>query len=400
VALAVSASPAEAVEKLKRAGLVTDPARAIQSLTGLQAQLKSQSQGLVNAYLHVTYACNLACDHCYASSSPRQMGQVMPVESLSRLVEECVRAGFGKAVITGGEPLAHPQRDALLDALARLRPTVKPLQIVLRTNLAYDLSAELAGRMLRSVDQIVVSVDGDQASHDARRGADSYRRTVSNLKDLTGFRNLSGLAQVSLAATIAAVEINEAQGQAARALADELNLSLRFKPVLPLGRAAGDALTPEFYTSLDDESELLSLQASKTSPHSTCGLGMNLYVAPDGEAYPCYALMGAGHNLGNVLNDGLAGVLERNNAYRRVTVDSNHKCRQCDLRYLCGGFCRAWGSSADPDSPPTDCAALYAQARGLLLSALDVLDVSVEQWQAAGLPLLVPDFSLEIERSL
>jgi uncharacterized protein len=349
----------------------------------------------------------------------------MPVESLSRLVEECARAGFGKAVITGGEPLAHPQRDALLDALARLRPTVKPLQIVLRTNLAYDLSAELAGRMLRSVDQIVVSVDGDQASHDARRGADSYRRTVENLKDLTGFQNLLGLhTQVSLAATLTAAQINGAQGQAARALADELNLSLRFKPILPLGRAAGDALTPEFYTSLDDESELLSLQ---TNPRSTCGLGMNLYVAPDGESYPCHALMGAGHNslhrfaglanpasrlgfgnpsqqiqhnLGNVLNDGLVRALERNNAYRRVTVDSNHKCGQCDLRYLCGGFCRAWGSSADPDSPPTDCAALYAQARGLLICALDVLDVSVEQWQTAGLPLLVPELSLEVERSL
>jgi uncharacterized protein len=397
VALAVSASPAEAVEKLKRAGLVTDPARAIQSLTGLQAQLKSQSQGLVNAYLHVTYACNLACDHCYASSSPRQTGHAMPVESLSHLVEECARAGFGKAVITGGEPLAHPQRDALMEALARLRPTVKPLQIVLRTNLAYDLSAELAERMLRSVDQIVVSVDGDQSSHDARRGADSYRRTVSNLKDLTGFKNLSGLAQVSLAATLIAAQINGAQGEAARALADEFNLSLRVKSVLPLGRAAGEALTPEFYTSLDNESEILSLQAN---PRSTCGLGMNLYVAPDGESYPCYALKGAGHNLGNVLTNGLAGALERNNAYRRVTVDSNQKCGQCAVRYLCGGFCRAWGSNADPDSPPVDCIALYEQARGLLLSALDVLNVSVEQWQAAGLPLLVPDFLLEVERSL
>jgi hypothetical protein len=72
-------------------------------------------------------------------------------------------------------------------------------------------------------------------------------------------------------------------------------------------------------------------------------------------------------------------------------VDSNQKCGLCVLRYLCGGFCRAWGSTADPDSPPTDCAALYAQARGLLLSAVDVLDVSVEQWQMAGLPLLVSD---------
>jgi uncharacterized protein len=125
---------------------------------------------------------------------------------------------------------------------------------------------------------------------------------------------------------------------------------------------------------------------------------MNLYIAPGGESYPCYALMGAGHNLGNAFNGGLAGVLERNNVYRRVTVDSNRKCGRCDLRYLCGGFCRAWSSS--PDAPPTDCAALYEQARGTLLSALDVLDVSIEQWQAIGSPLPDPDYPLIAERNV
>lgn len=398
VALAVSTSPAKAVEKLQRAGLVTDPMRALQSLTALQAQFNFPSERLVNAYLHVTYGCNLACDHCYARSGPGQTSQIMPVEAVSRLVQKAASAGFGKVVITGGEPLAHPHREALLDALARLRPTVKPMQIFLRTNLAYPLSAELGEQILRSVDQIVVSVDGDQISHDQRRGARSYQRTVANLKGLTGSLNLLGLhSQISLAATLTTAQINGAQGEAVRTLADELNLSLRFKPVLPLGRAAKDALTPEFYTSLDDECEILTLQAN---PRSTCGLGMNLYIAPDGEAYPCYTLLSAQHNLGNVLNDGLGKILERNNAYRRVTVDSNQQCQHCALRYLCGGFCRAWGSNVDLNLPPTNCAALYKQAQGSLFKALDVIAISVEQWQAAGLPLLVSAFPLGIERGV
>ncbi len=181
-ALAVSDSPADAVQKLERAGLVTDHTRALGSLTALRNELDHQSQGLVNAYLHVTYACNLTCDHCYASP----VGQVanlsyLKPDDIARLVREIAQAGFRKAVITGGEPMAHPRRDEVLDALAALRGEIKPTQVVLRTNLAYPLNAALMERMAHSADQIVVSVDGNETCHNARRGLGAYARTVANL---------------------------------------------------------------------------------------------------------------------------------------------------------------------------------------------------------------------------
>jgi uncharacterized protein len=454
-ALAAGGSPAEAVRRLERAGLVTDRERALGSLAALQGDLRRQPQGLVNAYLHVTYACNLACDHCYARSSPGRgdggEGQepAMAVDDLARLVRQAAQAGFRKAVITGGEPLAHPQRDALLDALAALRNEVKPLQIVLRTNLAYPLAggrkatsqeggheappqedghkappqeggrkaspqegghkapsqeggheaAPLLERLARSADQIVVSLDGDRASHDARRGAGTYARTVANLRDLinltlgppgprgearAGSPDRRGEAVV-IAATLTAAQTAGREGEAVRALGEELGVGVRFKPVLPLGRAAGRGLAPEFYSSVEDGCEAV---VHRARPVSTCGLGMNLYVGPGGACYPCYALMEPRHALGNALDEGLAPVLACNDAYRRVTVDSNRRCRACALRYLCGGLCRAWSSADDPDAPPADCAALRERAGGLLLSALETLEASADQWLAAGLPLL------------
>jgi len=388
VALAVSESPEEALRKLDRAGLITRPDLARQSLTALRHRLDTQSQqGLVNAYLHVTYACNLSCTHCYASSQTSEVSTAMAVGDMVRLARQAAEAGFRKAVITGGEPLVHPQRDALLDALAALREEVKPLQTVLRTNLACPLTPELVERLARSTDQVVVSVDGDQASHDARRGAGTYARTVANLRALTETLRVSenpkGLSEVALTAVLTAGQTGGPEGDAVRALGQELGLQVRFKAVLPLGRGADLELTPAFYSSLDDGAEAVACAAR---PAATCGLGMNLYVGSGGECYPCYALMGARHHLGNVLDDGLAAVLARNNACRRVTVDSNRQCRRCALRYLCGGFCRAWGSSDDPDAPPTNCTALHQRARGLLLSALESLDVNTERWLAAGLP--------------
>jgi uncharacterized protein len=401
VALAMSDSPADAVQKLERAGLVTDHTRALGSLTALRSELDHQSQGLVNAYLHVTYACNLACDHCYAAAQTFEVsGQpsvgttskvlpAMAVDNIVRLVREIAQAGFRKAVITGGEPMAHPRRDEVLDTLAALRGEIKPTQIVLRTNLAYPLTAALIDRLACSADQIVVSVDGDEASHDARRGSGAYTRTVTNLQDLTGFQNLSGL---TIAATLTAQQTVGPEGNAVRELGQELSVPVRFKPVLPLGRAAAMPLRIEADSSLDDDADAIALQSRVAS---TCGLGMNLYIGPGGECFPCYALTGARHALGNALDDGLAAVLARNAAYRRVTVDSNRQCRACALRYVCGGFCRAWGVSDDPNAPAADCSALHQRARGLLVSATETLDVSVERWLAAGLPF--PDALPKIE---
>jgi uncharacterized protein len=394
VALAVGDSPADALQKLDRAGLIARPEAALGSLTALRQRLDTQSQeGLVNAYIHVTYDCSLHCTHCYASSGSGLIASVMAVDDVTRLVREAAEAGFRKAVVTGGEPLMHPQSDVLLDALAGLREEIKPLQTVLRTNLAYPLPPTLLQRLASSTDQVVVSVDGDEASHDVRRGAGTYARTVTNLRALLATE--PGTA-VGLTAVLTAEQVDGPQGDAVRALGEELGVRVRFKSVLPLGRGAELSLTPAFYSSLDDDSERVACGAR---PASTCGLGMNLYVAPHGICTPCYALMGARHRLGNALDEGLAAVLERNDAYRQVTVDSNRKCRACALRYVCGGFCRAWSGDDDPDAPLRDCRALYAAAYARLLSTLDVLNVGVERWEAAGLSLPTPPLWIRQDHS-
>jgi len=305
----------------------------------------------------------------------------MAVDDVVSLVHQVAKAGFGKVVITGGEPLMHPQRDMLLDTLAGLRQEIKPLQTVLRTNLAYRLTPALLERLADSTDQVVISLDGDEASHDARRGVGTYARTVANLRALLAAKPRSG---VGITTVLTAEQMDGPEGDAVRTLGEGLDVRVRFKSVLPLGRGAELRLAPVFYSSLDDDIERVAYAAR---PVSTCGLGMNLYIGPDGGCYPCYALMGECHRLGNAFEEGLATVLARNNVYRRVTVDSNLKCRTCALRYLCGGFCRAWSRADDPDARPPNCNALYTRAHIRLQSALDVLNTKTESWEAAFTPL-------------
>jgi uncharacterized protein len=118
--LAVTHSPAEGAAKFQQLGLARDVARAMQAMEALSDSLTSTSLHLNNLYSHVTFACPLGCSHCYAEAGPTRQA-AFPVDNIARISEEAAGQGFCKTVITGGEPLVHPQREALLDALTQLR---------------------------------------------------------------------------------------------------------------------------------------------------------------------------------------------------------------------------------------------------------------------------------------
>jgi uncharacterized protein len=392
VALAATVTPEEAAARLADAGLVGRADKTLEALAGMQGRFASGKTLRNNLYLHVTYDCVLHCSHCYAEGGTKRKGS-FPVSELKPVSMEAARLGFRHLVVTGGEPLVHPERKELLRVLAAMREQVQPLRSVLRTSLALPVDEELLELVANCTDEVVVSVDGDPVTHDQRRGAGSYATTISNLRELLGIK---GSAEISLAAVL---PLEEAQGQAGRhvrALAEDLGIRrVRFRPVLPLGRAARcmPDLKPEVvWAALRPEERV----AYGFQPAASCGMGQNLYIEPDGAAYPCYAWHGDAWNLGNILDDGgLAGVV-MNEGFQRLgcaTVDTNRGCRECTLRYLCGGACRAWSrqpveTQTDLDAPPVECKGLYARALGVLTSAMAFLEVSRERWEGAGLPPL------------
>ena len=389
VALATTNSPTEATRRLKNIGLVTNFARTEAVIMALHKRLTASSTGLNNLYLHVTFDCNLRCAHCYAQGGPGRKG-TLSVDDVVRACYEAAKLGFRHAVITGGEPLLHPQRDVLLDALADLRQEVKPLLTVLRINLAIHADADLLRRIGHSTDEVAVSVDGDQKTHDERRGLGSYNLTVSNLRALV---EMGYDTDLSLATVLPLRQASGAPGDSVRSLAQELGIRrTRFRPLLPLGRAVDSKLdiVPE---TLWGHIEPGDMVAYGFSPTASCGMGQNLYVEPDGAAYPCYAWHGEKWRLGNInANGGLPGVIA-SAAFRDLsihTVNTNRQCQRCPLRFLCGGACRAWSGQQqqdDLDAPPVDCSPLHKRTRSLLLSALDYLGIDAEHWRAADLPL-------------
>ncbi len=388
VALATGETPETAAERLARAGVVRSAEAAAGALARLSQRL-TVTGGLNNLYLHVTFGCNLTCDHCYASAGPHRLaGDRLSAEQVLSLARQAAALGFRQTVITGGEPLVHPERGTLLDGLAELRQEVKPLLTVLRTNLAVPLSDDLARRLAAAVDKIFVSLDGDEADHDARRGAGAYAPTVANLRRLLA---VDGPAEVALTAIMAAAEAAGPRGAAVRGLAREVGVRrVNFRPLLPLGRAGEAAFEvgPEAHWAYGSAEQAA---AYGLSPQTSCGLGQNLYVEPSGDAFPCYAWCGDGWRLGNVCEGGgLAAVVQADGfaALAGHTVDTNPRCRRCAVRYLCGGVCRAWAGGAGHDlDAPVACGGLESRAWQLVSAALAQVGVSEAAWRDAGLPV-------------
>jgi uncharacterized protein len=391
VALAHTRDSVEATNRFVRLGLSNNKKRTLKAMASLQHRLLSSFKSLNNLYLHVTFDCPLRCSHCYALGGEINKG-CLSIPDVQRACFEAARIGFRQVVITGGEPLVYPQRNALLHTLADLRKEIKPLLTVLRTSLALKMGADLLQLVSQSTDETVISIDGDRESHDARRGTGSYDLTVKNLQDLV---KLTGTTKISISAVLPLKQINGAPGAAVRALSKELGIRRpHFRPILPIGRAAETVLdmVPETLLAHVSPDDLI---AFGYSPKATCGIGQNLYVEPDGAAFACYACRSNEWRLGKIKTAGGLSRVIRSEKFKNLkthTVDRNIFCRNCILRYLCGGVCRAWAHPKiqqikDLDASPLNCSHMYKRARTLLFSALDRLGITIDKWKSADLPI-------------
>ena len=324
-----------------------------------------------NLYAHITYNCNLYCTHCYANSESNN-ARFMQTDFFEKLVNESLAEKFNKVIITGGEPLMHPQRNTIFDICKKYRG--KGVLLVLRTNLAGNIPDILLTQLAESFDQVVVSVDGNQAMHDARRGKGQYSILIKNIEryqKLSGNVSLPG--ELSIGCTMNSEDINGDPSQSVRQLADKLKIRrIRFRPLLPLGRALGDepCMCEGSLVNVPKE-EMLE---SKIQVLNNCGLGQNLNVEPEGESFPCIALHRPNTMLGNVKASGLKKILESDSfkQLQNCTVDTIEKCKECEVRYLCGGACKAWGNESHQlnlNAAPPNCEHLKKRAFQLIESA-------------------------------
>ena len=165
-------------------------------------------------WVYTNFHCNLACDYCCVSSSPRAQPRTVELEDFDKLMAQAEAAGVAEVYLTGGEPFL------LLDLDERIRRAVEVAPTTVLTN-AMVWTGERR-RRLEALDRdgVTLQISLDSATpelHDRHRGEGSYAKALAGIRLALelGFR-------IRVAATLGAED--HAEAEALEGLFDELEL--------------------------------------------------------------------------------------------------------------------------------------------------------------------------------
>jgi len=286
-----------------------------------QGRLGMSAVRLQNVFLHVTRACNFHCSYCYISAGDAMPDEMSTIE-YRRLWSEIVALRPRKVVFTGGEPLL---RDDILQLLSDLR-AADPEHHVLRclnTN-GHLMTNELAKSLVGPADELRVSLDAMRERNDTIRGDGAFDLAVGALRLLhsVGFEPIVMVTVTS--GTLPDLEELLCFLHGMNMTRIHLN---RFHPI-------GRARECEQWQVKQDEVRSIMRKAWERNfpghPHpsdppepsetSNCGVGSFLNILPNGDVYPCHVLMAREFHCGNIREQGLMEICDRNGLLGRLAA--------------------------------------------------------------------------------
>ncbi|MGY1972982.1 mycofactocin radical SAM maturase [Nocardia gipuzkoensis] len=354
----------------------------------------------------LTYACNLACEHCLSSSGRRDPRELSTAECKT-VIDDLQRMQVFYVNIGGGEPTVRPDFWELLDYSIDHGVGVK-----FSTN-GVRLTPERA-RRLAATDYVDVQISIDGATtevNDAVRGRGSFamaHRAMANLAD-AGFQNF----KISVVMT----RHNVAQLDEFATLADRFGAQLRITRLRPSGRGADvwDDLHPtasqqlQIYEWLianganvltgDSFFHLNALGSTPLPGLNLCGAGRVVcLIDPVGDVYACPFAIHDEFLAGNVRDPGgFEKVWGTSELFTRLRQpQTGGSCTACPAFDACQGGCMAakFFTGLPLDGPDPECVRGNAEAAFAAVGAGGVprpdKDHSRRAARSGSVPLGIP----------
>lgn len=173
--------------------------------------------------IRVIEQCNQRCSYCIGDY-PRRGIRAPTTEQLLELIDGFARLGTKHITLTGGEPLL---RDDIHDIVRRIKKH--------KINCSLTTNGRLIGRhmaVLRNLDLLSVSLDGDKLAHDTYRGKGSYEAAIGAIK----IGRTTGVP-VQLICTV--TNLTDFKLQSLIAVAERYNCVLTFELLNPLFNSDG-----------------------------------------------------------------------------------------------------------------------------------------------------------------
>jgi len=291
-------------------------------------------------HLSIASGCNLRCRYCYAAERTEQGRAPLDAAQWCKVIDDLVAMNPAMTfTLTGGEPLLNRDWPVLAERIKQ-----HGCQLAMLTN-GTLITPAIAKEMARWVDRVTLSIDGSTPASHARTRGDNYEQVVRAI-DLLDEVGLSPM----LSMTVTRVNLDQVEP-----LARRYGSRLNFAPLFPVSDVAHDDLSitgDEYYRVLENAFGVnplgyceAALDYSQVQRVHKCAIGDNeISISATGDVYPCQLLHVPSLLAGNVQDQPIAEIYHHAEALKRcaaLDVDNIEGCRDCAIRYICGGACRA-----------------------------------------------------------
>ena len=338
------------------------------------SQVQCTNSNLISdiAYLSFapTYNCNFRCSYCFGECGNYFKGDKKSFshENLKNMLDCFFYKIFPDAkhyridFVSGGEPLlGYPIIKETINYCEKFEAiTGKKVSIWLCTN-ASLITDEIIEFLSHHSVSVGISIDGDKTANDANRkfadGSGTYDEIVKGINLIKNnrtasrkFKSMWGLCTatndncdfVNILTHLKSLGFESVQIRLIRShehyeikkIAQEYE---RLSQFLFSKYRIGDLSFLRMILNDNDQfGKILKRIIIGKTICKRCDAGINkITICPDETIYPCDSLVG--------MSECLIGTLEnpvlKNEFFKETTVDSISKCKNCDIRYLCGGDC-------------------------------------------------------------
>lgn len=299
---------------------------------------------IVNStYLHVTSHCNLRCSGCYSYETDRNSAPDLTLDELKVILDNFVNAGLTQLVISGGEPFSRYDLEEFL-AYAQSKHQIQYIECITNGTASLDRYRGAA----RFLNKLTFSLDSADAESAMIRPSMVFKEVVEKITILQ-----SENIPVHIVFTIHHKNVDHC-GELI-SFAQSLNVGFRFSILtVDIYRWANSSLVLQpkdyqiFHNFIISRQGKVPVEDSAIGPNIGCaifcGAGVTMVsIASDGGIYPCHMFVGnKAFKMGNALHDDIKEIVNnaKSNPFYGMSVDNFDSCRDCHVRYVCGGGCR------------------------------------------------------------
>ena len=314
---------------------------------------KTHRYCLSSVHLSLSDSCNLNCAYCYARERVEKKHPKLTYEDYTKIIDDVLEISRGVTfTLTGGEPLLNP--DCL--RIAEYIKSKGAACYLLSNGLLIDENN--IGKIAGLFDLVTLSIDGPNPEIHARTRGYNYDRVI-RAADLLQSHGVD----YTLSMTVTRDNIGYVEEMALK-----FGSRLNFAPYFPVsGDPSTLAITgEEYYEALKTSAGVRplsycesTLDASLHSQCHKCAIGDGEFsISATGDVYPCQLLHTDEFYAGNVHEESITDIYYRSESIARcasLDVDRMEGCKDCPIKYICGGGCRARsfyeGGRIDASSP-------------------------------------------------